>query len=1030
MPKIAFCKLWMVAGLLLGSSWAIGQAAQTYTSRLMAYQEGLEAFDEGRYAAAQRALQYFMEAEGDLGAAHPDLTTLLQDAELKYGQCAIRLEQENGELLILNFVREYAPSLSANVAMLELAHYYFDQRNYPKALAYYERVNPLSLENDDVIERSFKSGYAYFVQKQYKKSQGELAKIKEIQASPYYAAANYYYGITAFMDSDNTVALASFKRIEDTDDYRDVVPYYICQIYFAEKNYAELTRYGEIQLNRRTVNNKTELNQLVGQGYFEQENYDKALPFLEAFAESARRLRKEDLYQVAFTQYKTANYKKAIKNFEEIAQLKSAMGQNALYNLADCHLKTDNKLAAKLAFQSASLMDYDKDLQADAQFNYAKVSYELKDDRAAITALQAIPLTSKYYEEAQELLSALFLRTNNYAEAVKTLETIPNKSPKLREAYQKVTFNRGVQLYNDRKFKDARSMFARSLENAIDGKTNVLTYFWLGELDHLEKDYAGSVRNFDAYLAKADQYTLPREAAPYIANYAQGYNFLKQGNYSTAQRYFFRAIKDITDQRSQINDKLITEQLLADALLRNADCYLKRNKYSEALLNYEKVIASKYAGTDYALLQKGVILGLQQEPLKKILVFNSLTTDYPGSEYVDDALLELGKTYVNIEKPREAMTVLKKLVNQYQGKSDLINKALLQLGLIAYNLNEPEEALNYYKQVFANAPYSKEAKDALRGIEEIYIERNETDKYFAFLNSVPGYQVTGDARDSLTFRSAETQYSNGEYAKAITAYSNYINQFKNGRYIITAYYQRGESYFTLKRYAEALADYEEVVERGPSRFYQRALQKAAYIAAQFTEQYDKAYGLYAKLASLSSSEEDQYNSQLGAMRAAYKAGLKTETTQAADALLLSARATNNDQAEAYYYKAKVALQAKDLATANLNFERVKTLTNNAWAAEAHFQMAVILFEQKKYEASLEMTNTFNEKYGSYEYWFAKSVILSADNLNALGQPQSAISSLESVIQYYQGDQDVINEAKSKLAAIQAKQQSNSRISND
>jgi TolA-binding protein len=1016
--------------LMLGALCAlVAQQTMVYKDVNLAYKEGVEFYEKGLYSTAQQA---FLQVIDRSKAGHEEVSSImLQNAELRFAQSAMRLERPDGEELVLAFVKKYSPSTIANQAQKELGDYYYAQKDYKKAVKYYSKVNALSLTNEEITEIAFKTGYAYFVDKKYKKAQSQLKRVKEVKTSEYYEAANYYYGITAFLEDDRKEAIASFKRIENSKKYSHIIPYYNTQIYFADKNYGEVISYGEKQLQRNNIKNRREINQLVGQAYFEKKNFKKALPFLEEFSNSSSRLREEDLYQVAYTEYKNKKYNEAIKNFEELTALKSSLGQNSLYNLADCHLKTNDKLSARNAFKAASQMNYDREVKTESQFNYAKLSYDLKDDKEAINGLRAVPKTSANYREAQELLSSVFLRTKNYSDAIKTLEAIPSKSLKLREAYQKVTFNRGVQYFNDANLGKAREMLAKSLDNPIDQKTKALTYYWLGEIDHLEKKYAGSIQNINQFLTVAKGLgNLPDVSSLETGNYTQGYNYLKKDDYAGAQTYFFRAIKGIEDNSFRISDNYIKTEMLSDAILRNGDCYFKRNKYPEALINYNKVISCNFSGKDYAMFQKGVIEGITGKPLDKILTLNRLTRNFPKSEYADDALLELGNTYFQIGKEREASASLNKLVNDYKGKSDLVNKALLQLGLVAYNQNETDKALNYYQQVFTNAPYSKEAKDALQGIEEIYIERGETDKYFAFLNSVPGYKVTDEAKDSLTFRTAETQYSNGDYDRAITSYSSYIRQFPNGRSIITAYYQRGESNFTKKDYTKALVDYEYVSERGPNQFFLRATRKAAYIASNFTKQQDKAYLYYKKLSEISTDPDDVYASQLGAMRGAYATGNDAGTSAMANNLLANSRATNRDKAEAHYYKGKLAMKTKSYTVAETAFKKVKTLIDNAWAAEAHYQLAYILYERRSLDKAQEMALSFSADYPDYIDWYARSIILLADIFAEKDDLFNAKASLESVIDNYEGDQSIIDMAKVKLQKLKQLGKDRSRINNN
>ncbi|HRF41934.1 MAG TPA: tetratricopeptide repeat protein, partial [Saprospiraceae bacterium] len=103
------------------------------------------------------------------------------------------------------------------------------------------------------------------------------------------------------------------------------------------------------------------------------------------------------------------NYRKAARSFEELSTVNSKLGQYAMYYLGDSYLRLDQKSSARTAFASAKRMNYDPAVQEDALFNYAKLSYELKDPREAITELQTIRPESRYYVDAQSLMSEIFL---------------------------------------------------------------------------------------------------------------------------------------------------------------------------------------------------------------------------------------------------------------------------------------------------------------------------------------------------------------------------------------------------------------------------------------------------------------------------------------------------------------------------------------------------------------------------------------------------------------------------------------------
>jgi tetratricopeptide (TPR) repeat protein len=240
----------------------------------------------------------------------------------------------------------------------------------------------------------FKKGYVYFVNKKFKEAREALSQVKETQGD-FYGPANYYYGMTAFFEGDYDDATKSFQRIAKTRKYKAHVPFYLTQIYFAQGDYDKVINYAVPLANDPKIKKRKEMHQLIGQAYFEKQQYTEALPYLEFYAESASKMREEEFYQLAFTQYKTQNYKEAADNFEQLSGVDSEMGQNALYNLGDSYIKLNKKEEAREAFGAASRMDYDKTITEEALFTFGKLSYELNADRDAVTAFQSISPSSR-----------------------------------------------------------------------------------------------------------------------------------------------------------------------------------------------------------------------------------------------------------------------------------------------------------------------------------------------------------------------------------------------------------------------------------------------------------------------------------------------------------------------------------------------------------------------------------------------------------------------------------------------------------
>ena len=1023
--KIALASLMV----LLVVSMVSAQQTSIFTDAHRDYKEGLELFEQGVYAAAQIHFEAVMNAEYQPPQT-AEFKLLQQEAQLKHAQCALRLNHPDGEKLVRDFIRDNSPSSVANAALLDLGNYYFGQRKWDDAIKYYQQVPTLDLDNKMITEVKFKMGYAYLVKKKYKQAKTLFKQVKDIQGD-YYYPANYYYGVTAFQGEDYKTAIESFERVKNSKKYSRDVPYYICQIAFAQQDYEKVISYGLTQAQNTRIKKQKEINKLIGQAYFEEGQFAKALPYLEEAARGGN-LRKEDLYQLAYTQYRVGKYEEAAKNFDGLKNLESKMGQNSLYNLGDCHIKTGDKNSARAAFKKASTMDFNKEIKEESQFLYGKLSYELNFSRDAADALQAIPANSTHYREAQELLSKVFLNTRNYAQALMIIEEMPNKSLEIRRAYQKVAYYRGVQLMQEGKTAQAKNMFIKSLgrDYQHDRRITALANYWIGDINFNEKDYASSINDFNQFLtyAKSQPNLFTDEASVGTANYALGYNYLKKNDYTTAGRFFEESVNYFATRitRNEMDSDDVKNKIYPDALLRAGDCNLKNNKYPKALTFYNRVISRKAQGSDYAYFQKSIIQGLQNDNAGKLVTLDNLIKRTPNSEFADNALLELGSTYLQLGDLAKAQVPLKKLVRDYASTSDLVNSAYLKLGLIAYNQDNGDEALEYYKKVCTNNATSEDKATALRSIEEIYVDRGEPQKYIAFLKSID-YNVTDKEKDALSFKAAEAQYQNGNYDKAIAAYTSYIREFPNGLSILAALYQRAESYFILKKYNEALPDYENLITRGQSTYYARSLRKAGLIAYNVKKDFGKAYNYYSQWTTIATGD-DLFEAQLGTVRSAYRLGGKSaEVYSLAEAVKGNAGASQTDKGEAAFYIAKTALDDNNLSKAKTAFQEVTTSLSGEQKAEAFYQIAYIIFKQGQLSQAEQYILDKSAEVEDFADWLARSYILLGDIYAQKGDYLNAQVYLEAVVDNYSGDDSIVQEAQQKLDKVKQKDANNSLL---
>ena len=1014
---------------LLAVSILTAQKTTVFTDAQLAFKRGEYLFETGAFGAAMNEYKTAMELLQP--ASEQSWENVRIRSELGYAKSAIRLNLPDGEKLMLNFIRTYQPDPLASLALIEVANFFYNAKKYDKAVAFYQQINQQSLGAAQRTEVAFKLGYSYFVQKQFEQAEAAFRQIKDLEGD-YFFPSNYYYGLCRFFSNQYPEAIKSFRLVERSREYKPHVPYYIAQIYFAQRNYDDLIKYAEPKLSDSSVRNPKELNQLVGQAYFEKGEYAKALPFLEKFAESSGRMREEEFYQLAFCQYKAGKYAAAARNFTELNQVNSSMGQMALYYLGDCELKSGNKQAARNAFASASRMSFDSGIQETSLLNYAKLSYELRFDKEALTALQSIRPSSPLYSDAQSLMSEIFLSTRNYEQAIATLEAMPSKTAKLKEAYQKVLYLRGLQLLRDDKKGESKSLLNKSVDNAVNNEFKAMALYWLGDISFQEKDYSKSIQYLNQFTSLAKNIgKLPDESSIHTANYLLGYNYLKKENFTTAQSYFQDAVMGIKRNRSSIRNKQVKDAVLGDATLRAGDCLFKKNQYREAVRLYDEALNAKYPGFEYALYQKAIIEGLQDNSTGKIIALEELISKYPNSGYSDNALYQLGITYQALRQPAKAIETFKKLIATYPS-SPQVNDALLRLGLTAYNQGNTQAAISYYKQVFTHNPNKEEGDAALAALREIYLkDMGDPDGYNSFLETVPGYQLDNAARDENAFAAAESAYENGNYERAITAFSDYIAKYPKGINLLPARYHRAESYLALKQYTQALKDLEWVVEKGPGRFYVDAIGKAALVLYHNEKDFAKSYSYFQKWEQAAINDNDRFEAQLGAMQAAYRLGDASAVQTTARKVANNSAATDAQAALAHFYLGKVAFDRKEFDAALTAFNKVTTLSNDEQTAEARYLIAQIHYQRRDLDKAKKRCIDNNKENSDYPYWVGKSFLLLSDIFAEQDDLFSARTVLQALIDTYENtDDDIIPTAKQKLELLKKQEAGSSRLDRD
>lgn len=955
------------------------------------------------------------------------------DSQIRYAQAQkvmsyIKIDDPRVDRHVSDFLLQYYPAVESKPVLIEAGNWAYNNKLYEEAIEYYDKLIDFELSQEQYSEVSFKRGYCHFVRKDFQLAKYHLGLTKEI-SNQYYYPSNYYYGMCEYFDKNYELAIQSFKKVSAAEKYESQVPYYIAQIYFAQAKYQELIQYGEGQLIKANLEKATEIQLLMGQAHFQLNQYDQALTYLEYYEKNTEELTTKEFYQLAFTQYKLGKCDKAIENFSELVNLDDKMGQVVNYYLADCFLKKGDKQSARSAFKKVSQMDFDQSMKKESEFNYGKLSAELGYDREAINNLMAIDKTSAYFKRAQDVVGDVLLRTTDYANAIRILDGINDKSPKLKEIYQRINVYRGIQHYNDNKFDDALASFKKSMSYPLSRALEIESKYWTANIYQQQGLIDESIEQYDEYFVLANgAKNIPKESNYYLAHYQQGYNYYEQGNCGMASMQFKSAVVGIEINQQSIDDDLINNRIYSDALVRLGDCEFKYNKYKEALKFYEKATYTKNPSAPYALYQKATIEGLENNPYDKIITLETLTEQYPTSEFADNAYYDMGNTYIQLDKIEPAFRAFEKIPNFYRGKSDLINESYLKMGLLSYNQGDSRKALEYYKKIFELNPSSTETTQAILALEEIYIsDLGKPNEYAKFLDSIPGYELSTFDQDSLTYHVGYLKYEDAKYGEAIAQFNRYLEQYESGVYKMDAYYYRAESNLLMKNYNVALQDYEYIIFKGRSDRYISAAKKAAVISYNHAQEFTKSYKYYDLLAEAAVDPNLKHEAYIGALSSAFRINNEIGILKYAQLVRQDALSADDEISTASYYLGKVSFKQKNYQQAIVAFQDVIAKSNNNQAAESSYLISKMYFMQNKYDLSEQQCNQTNINSGSYPVWVARSLLLLSDIYVVKEDLFNARAALEAVLENFNTSPEIVAETNEKLALVKAMENDKNRI---
>lgn len=995
--------VWVAGAMCVLPLMGMAQQTEPLTDSRRLFDDGKELFLRRDYAAAQQTLSRFVQQKPQASLADEAAYMIACTSyELKSPDCIKQLE---------GYLEQYPDSRYANRVQSLIASAYFFQEKYPEAIACFKGCQFDLLADSERDACTLRMGTAYLKMGNLQEAAVWFSILKEV-SSEYHIDAVYHLAYIDYVQKQYDKALQGFREAGESSKYAALSPYYIADIHLVRGNYQQARQIASTYLEAYPRQEKAiEMKRICGEACYGLKQYAAAIDYLSAYrSETEEHAERNSLYKLGMSFFYTGVYSEAAAALGEVTTVQDALTQNAYLHMGLAYLQLKERNRARMAFEQASAMNYDRDIKEQAFYNYALCIHETSYSPFAESVtvferfLNEFP-NSVYTEKVNDYLIEVYMNTRSYMAALNSIAKISRPGNRILEAKQKLLFRLGTQAFAQAAFENAIEYFSQSLQlGRYNQQTQADAYYWRGESKYRLEQYGAAASDYRQYL----EFAPDRRSTEYgLALYNLGYTAFKQKQYDKALTWFTRCAE------SGIR---LENDVVADVYNRMGDCNFYARRFDAADAQYAQASGYSMSLSDYSLFQQSIIKGLQREYGKKIELLNRLITGFPESQYLDDALYEQGRAFVQLEDNDNAVKRYSLLVQRYP-ESPLSRRAANEIGLLYYQNDKYNEAIAAYKKVISTYPGSEEARLAQCDLKSIYIDLNRVDDYMAFVSTIPGgANFDVNERDSLTYVAAERVYMRGNITEAKNSFVRYLQSFPQGAFSVDAHYYLGLIDYNEKNYTGAVSHLDKVVEYPDNKFSGEAMAMCADIAYREKE-YEKSLGLYKRMADRAVSQEERVTARTGAMRSAWMVKDCQEIISVASGLIAESKLAPELANEAHYYRAKALLAEGQNKEAAGDLAVLAKDTRNVYGAEAKYLLAQLYFDNGETGKAEKEVLDYIEVSTPHAYWLARSFVLLSDVYMKLGRNLDAKQYLLSLQQNYQADDDIAEMIETRLAKL-------------
>ena len=359
-----------MAGLLCMMPWmAFAQQVEPLTDPVRLFEDGKTLFQRHDYAAAQQTLTQYLQQEPSAEFA--------EEAAYMLVCTSYELNKPDRIRQLEAYVGQYPDSRYINRVYALIGSAYFFDKNYPEAITHFKICDIHRLADDERDVSLLRLGTSYLKEGNLKDAALWFSVLKDV-SKEYQLDAVYQLAYIDYARGRYDEALEGFRLAGADEKYAPYTPYYIADICLEKHEYQKAKQLADTYLEAYPRHEYAlSMQRIAGEASYGMERYAEAVKPLETYCGSPEGGKdRKALYALGMSYYQTGVCSKAVEALGKTVDKQDALAQNAYLHSGMAYIQLKDRTRARMAFEQASAMTFDRGVQEQALYNYALCIHE------------------------------------------------------------------------------------------------------------------------------------------------------------------------------------------------------------------------------------------------------------------------------------------------------------------------------------------------------------------------------------------------------------------------------------------------------------------------------------------------------------------------------------------------------------------------------------------------------------------------------------------------------------------------------